>query len=196
MTIWRRGVAVLVAVLVSEPAFAAAGPAPSDTWLGLPRWVWLLANLVIFWGLLIRLAGPGVRRYLDQRAERIAADLRDAETKRSETETMRSDLERTLEDMRREVAELGRRAEAAGNLERDSVLERAAHEQAQLALQTRLEIETRTAQAKAEMRRFAALLAAKLAGERLLRTLSAEDRARYFTSGLDLLEREMENAGT
>ena len=61
---WITGAAIAAAI--SLPALANEG-GEAATFLGLPRWVWLWLNLLLFLGILGYFIVPGIRRFLDGR---------------------------------------------------------------------------------------------------------------------------------
>lgn len=174
----------------SSPVLAAAGPSLSDTWLGIPRWVWLTVNLFIFWGLIFRFAGPPIKRYLDQRAETIASDLAEARRQRAEVVQLHDSLDAKIEEIRGEMEEMVRRSEEAAERDREEILAQAERDRERLLQQTRDEVEHRVTQARHELRREAAALATRLAAERIEREIGDGDRRRLFDVSLQKLEGE------
>ena len=155
----------LVLALVASPALAAGGGPPlTATWLGLPRWVWATLNLVVFWGVLLRIVLPMVRNYLDARGKSI-----------------------------REELELARRqrAEAEGQRERERILEQAALDRDKIVQQTGDEITIRLSQAKTELVELTARLAAELAEAEVKRRITPEDRRRIFETSLTRLREKV-----
>ncbi len=189
---WGRILGPFLLALAATPAAhaSAGGPPLTDTWLGLPRWLWLTFNLIIFWGALIYYAGPPLRRFLTQRSERISTELDEARQQRVEAEQMASTLEGKLDQLRAEMDELIERGAASAERERQEILERAELDKERLLEQTRDEITHRVAVAKQELRRDAAHLAAKLATDRLSAELGPEDRRRLFDESLVRFDRE------
>lgn len=192
MRLWRSGrkrtVAAVTATLAAAatPAFAATGTG-GDTWLGLPVWVWAWGNLLVFWGILVRFAGPFVRDFFVQRRQRIRADLERAALQRREAEEMRTSLTRQLAELHAEVDRLRAESEAQGQRERQEILAQAERDRERVVEQTRAEIEQRVKRARQELIQLSADLAAELARERLEREITPEDRRRLVDRGLELL---------
>lgn len=186
---------VLCAAALSGPALAATGgPSLTDTWLGVPRWVWLTLNLVIFWGGIFYFAGPAIRRFLDQRAEGIAQSLAHARSQRADAESMRASLQGRIDELVREMAELEARAEREAEHERAEMLAQAEREKERLLAQTRDVIEQRVEEARRALRRHAAELATRLVAEQLQGRLAEGDQKRLFEENLQRLDREIQEA--
>ena len=181
---------IAAAVSLAEPALAAEVGGGRTHFLGLPMWVWLTANLVVFWGLIFKFAGAPVSAYLTARAERIAEAARVAGQQRQDAAELKSSLEAKIEELRGEVDALIEHSRHAAEQEKQEILEQAEEEKARLLAQTRDEINSRVAVAKEDLRREAAALATKLATEQLTSTLGAADRDRLFDEALARLEKE------
>lgn len=183
--------AIALLFAASPLAAAGAGPALTDTWLGLPRWVWAILNLLIFWGVLLRLIVPTARDYLDKRRRSIREELELARRQRAEAEGMRDQLARELELLKSEMAEAAAQSEAEGERERQRILEQAAQDRERIVQQTGAEITNRLGQAKIELVELTARLAAELAEEEVKRQITPEDRRRIFDSSLARLREKV-----
>ena len=130
--------ALLTAALlaaVSLPALAneeGSGHEP-ETFLGLPRWVWLWANLLLFLGILGYFIVPGVRQFLESRSKEIADNLERARTQQEEARRMRQDLSNQIESLHREMDDLVKRTESDAEREREEILAQAERESNDLA---------------------------------------------------------------
>ena len=170
-------------------AEAEHGGGHADTWMGLPRTLILFVNLAIFLGVLGWFGGPPIVRFLEDKQREMQRALADAKKQREEAATMESRLAAQIADLRREVDEIAVRAQREGERERQEILADAEHERQRLAQQARNEMEHGLARARQELTAHAARLAAGLAGERLERGLTADDRRRLFRDNLARLER-------
>ena len=81
------GTALVAAV--SLPALANESGGEAATFLGLPRWLWLWLNLLLFLGILGYFIVPGIRRFLDGRSKEIASNLERARTQQEEARRMK-----------------------------------------------------------------------------------------------------------
>ena len=70
----------LVVLLTSLPVLAAEEAAHEpETFLGLPKWIWMTANLALFLWLLARFLAPPILSALDDRAKEIRDSLAKAQ---------------------------------------------------------------------------------------------------------------------
>ena len=182
------GVGALLFVVVARPA--AAEVDPSATWLGLPTWIWMLANLVIFFGILGYLLAPPITRFLEERGRRIRAELDEARERRAEAADLQKSLGAKIAELESQIDEILERADREGHHERDAILAQAEREKERLLSQAEGEIQHRLDQARQELKDFTAELAADLARERLENDLDPDARKRLFRRNLDRLERE------
>jgi F-type H+-transporting ATPase subunit b len=185
-------IGALLLAAVSLPALAneeSGGHEPA-TFLGLPRWVWLWANLLLFLGILGYFIVPGVRGFLDSRSKEIASNLERARTQQEEARRMKQELSGQIETLRREMDELVKRTEADAEREREDILAQAERERERLLQQTQQEIELRTGLARKELQRYAAELASTLARERIEREVDPKRLERLFDESLGRLKSE------
>lgn len=177
--------ALLAALFATAPAFAAADP--SAPFLGLPAWVWMLANLLLYFGLLFYFLGPPITRFLEARARRIEEELTEARERRAEAEELRSGLGSKVAALEVQIEELRARAESEGKKEHDAIREQSEREKERMMAQAQVEIDHRLAQARQELERYTAALAAKLARERIESDLGPAERKAIFRRNLNRL---------
>lgn len=178
-----------LAAMVSLPALANE-EGEAATFLGLPRWLWLWLNLLLFLGVLGYFLVPGIRRFLDSRSKEIETSLERARTQQEEARRMKEDLSGQIEKLRREMEELVKRTESDAEREREEILAQADRERERLLQQTQEEIVLRTGLARKELQRYAAELASQLARERIEREVDPAKQERLFAESLANLERE------
>ena len=179
---------VATVLVVAAPAYAApAGGA--DTFLGVPRSVALLVNLVVLLGGIGWFAGPAVVRFLEDKQREVQHSLADASRQREEVAQMEGRLAAQIAALRAEVDEIAARAKREGERERQEILADAERERQRLGQQARSEMEQGLAHARQELTAHAARLAAGLAEQRLASGLTADDRKRLFRDNLARLER-------
>lgn len=177
---------VVAALLAARPAAAAADP--FATWLGLPAWIWMLANLVIFFGVLGYYLGPPIARFLEARGRRIHEELAEARERRTEAAELQATLGTKVAALEAQIDEILERAETEGRREHDAILEQAERDKERLLAQAQGEIDHRVTQARQELKDFTAELSARLAREQLERELGPQDRRRIFRRNLSRLE--------
>lgn len=184
-----RAAAVLALLAAARPAAAAADP--TATFLGLPAWIWMLANLVLFFGALGYFLGPPITRFLESRGRRIDEELEEARERRAEAAALTAGLGDQVARLEEQIRELLERAEAEGRREHDALLAQAEAEAERLLAQARGEIDHGVAQARQELERYTAALAARLAREQLEREVGPAEKKRLFRANLARLEREV-----
>jgi F-type H+-transporting ATPase subunit b len=172
------------------PIFASEEGGESATFLGLPRWIWLWLNLLLFLGILGYFLVPTIKQFLESRSREIETNLERARTQQDEARRMKADLSGQIETLRREMDELVRRTEADAEREREEILAQAERERERLLSQTQQEVALRVVQARKELQRYAAELAATLARERIEREVDPQELNRLFDENLARLERE------
>ena len=193
----RRPILLLCALLCfSLPLFGAEeehgeehGP---ETFLGLPTWIWMSANLLLFLGLLAKFVGIPISGLLETRAKSIAEDLRRAQKQRREAEEMKASLEVQVGALEKELDEVLTRAGEDGETERKEILAQAERERSRLLEQAQEEIELRISQAKVELTEHTARLAAELARQKLSSSIEPEDLDRLFDDNLSRLESKIQ----
>jgi len=173
---------------VAQPAAAAADP--FATWLGLPAWIWMLANLILFFGVLGYYLTPPIARFLEERGRQIHEELEEARERRSEASDLQSSLGARVAELEQQIGELLERAEHEGRREHEEILAQAEREKERLLAQAEGEIEHRVEQARQELKDYTTELAARLARERLESQLGPEERRDLFRRNLSRLERE------
>jgi F-type H+-transporting ATPase subunit b len=155
---------------------------------GVPKWMILSFNLVVFFGILVYFAGPAVIQLLEEKGRDVRHALAEAERQRKEAEEMASRLAAQVEELRHEMDELLARADREGEKDRQEILAQAEEEGKRLRMGAQQEIRHRLEQARQELTRHAVELASRLAEERMSEELTAEDRARLFRENLSRME--------
>jgi F-type H+-transporting ATPase subunit b len=164
------------------------GGGHADTWLGLPRPIFLTINLILFFGILVRFAGPALVRFVEEKQREIQHALAEAGRQRTEAAQMETRLAGQIAELRREVEELAARSEREAERERVEILAEAERERQRLEAAARNEIEQGLLQAQQRLTAHAATLATRLAEERISGGLTREDRKRLFRENLAKLE--------
>ena len=156
--------------------------------LGIPTWVWQLANLVLFLVVLLyfvaRPMSEGFRKRQMEVEERRAA----AEKHRAEVQRLSDEIRQRTSRLESEMEEIRKDGVREGEALRAELQQRARDEAARVETRAGEEIERRLAEAKAELRREAAALTAKQAEEILTRSITDEDRGRLVRDSVDRLK--------
>ena len=184
--------AALLAALLSPTLLASEGGEGSDTFLGLPRWIWLWANLLLFLGVLGYFVVPPIRSFLETRAKGIREDLERSRQQRQDAENMKASLEGQIGELKQEMDEILTRAEADAHREREEILAQAELERERLLTRTQEEIRLRVDQAREELTAHTARIAADLARQQIQDEIEPSDLDRIFDDSVTRLEREVE----
>jgi len=188
---FRRVVVFAAAALFLVAALpAAASEDPFEPWLGLPSWIWMLANLFIFFGILGYILGPPITKFLEDRARGIREELDEARERRAQASNLQASLGPKIAELEAQIDEILERAGHDGQHEHDEILAQAEREKERLLAQADGEIQHRVDMARQELKDFTAGLAADLARERLESELGPAERRKVLLRNLDRLERE------
>jgi len=183
----RRGTVLLglptpLLLLAAEEGAEHAGKV-----LGLPAWLWQLANLVLFFAVLIYFVARPLATAFRNRQLRVEESLNQARERRAEAAKFEAEIHERMGRLEREVAEIRAQGVAEGENGRRALFERADQEADRVRRESQEEIERRLAAAKAELREAAAGLTASGAKEILSREITEEDRRRLLTDSVTRL---------
>jgi len=181
----KQLLATLVLVCGALPAWAAGEG--GGGFLGLPSLFWKVANLIVFFGLLVYLLVRSLSRFFRARAEQIASHMKEAARQQQEAERLRSEMETRVAALSGEIAALKERLQRDGERERQALAHQGEEEAARMVAQIGQEAARRVEEARRELASEAATVASELALELLQRELTAEDRERIFRTTLERL---------
>ena len=156
--------------------------------LGLPLWIWQLANLALFFGLLAYFVGRPLAQAFRKRQEEVAARGLEAQRLRAEAERLSAEIRERLSKLDLELADVRARGAAEGETERAALVARADGEAERVRRESIEEIERRLAAAHEALRQAAADLVASSAREIVEREITQEDRRRLLEEGVARLE--------
>jgi F-type H+-transporting ATPase subunit b len=172
----------LLALLAPESEEHAA------TFLGLPMWLWQLANLILFLGLLAYFVARPLAQAFRKRQDEVRQRLQKAEQLRAEAVRLEADIHERLSKLDRELEEIRARGIAEGETERAALLETAEREAERVLRESTEEIDRRLAFARDNLKKAAADLVASSARELVAGQITDEDRRRLLQESLDSLE--------
>ena len=185
----RASLVALTAFLCAAPLLAQEGEHAAEPFFTTHRLFWLI-NLVVFFAILFKVAGPAIVRFLEEKQAQIAHDRSEADRRQAEAQSMEARIAAQIAELRREVEELAARAARDGERERDEMLAEAGRECERIRASVHTEIAQGVRHARQELTAHAAQLAASLAGRRLESGLTREDRKRLFRDNLERLGRK------
>jgi len=156
--------------------------------LGLPLWIWQLLNLGLFLGVLLYFVARPLGDAFRRRQLDIEQRRREAEKQRASVERLASDIRERTAKVEREIEEIRQQGIADGQEARQALAAKADEEAGRIRKEAEEEIDRRVVAARDELRRTAADVAGKTAGEILMREITAADRERLLADGVSRLK--------
>jgi F-type H+-transporting ATPase subunit b len=156
--------------------------------LGLPLWIWQVANLALFFALLAYFVARPLAQAFRKRQEEVAARGREAERLRGEAARLGAEIRERLSKLDFELSDVLARGTAEGEAERAALVARANGEAERVKKESIEEIERRLAAAHEALRQAAADLVASSAREIVAREITEDDRRRLLEEGVARLE--------
>lgn len=176
--------------LTASTALAALSEEAEEAakFLGLPLWIWQLANLVLFVGVLLYFVAKPLGAAFRQRQLQIEERRKEAEKKRASVENLASEIRARTAAIERDIEEIRAQGRADGEEAQRSLAARADAESERIRREAGEEIERRLVAARAELRRTAAALTASSATEVIAREITPADRERLLEDSVARLE--------
>jgi F-type H+-transporting ATPase subunit b len=158
--------------------------------LGLPLWLWQLANLALFLGVLLYFVARPMAAMFRQRQLDVEKRLAEAKALREEAAQLGAQVKERMSRLDGEIAEIRARGHADGETEQAALAERADREVERVRKEAEQEISRRLVSAKAELRKTAADLTAGVAHEMLAAQITDDDRRRLLDESVARLASE------
>jgi len=162
----------------------------ASRFLGLPLWIWQLANLVLFLGVLLYFVARPLAAMFRQRQLDVEKRLTEAKALREEAAQLGAQVKERLSRLDQEIEEIRSRGRADGETERAALTERADREVERVRKEAEEEIGRRLASAKQELRKTAAALTAGVAHDMLSAQITDDDRRRLLDESVARLGKE------
>jgi F-type H+-transporting ATPase subunit b len=162
----------------------------ASKFLGLPLWIWQLANLVLFLGVLLYFVARPLAAMFRQRQLDVEKRLTEAKALREEAVQLGAQVKERLSRLDHEIEEIRSRGRADGETERAALTERADREVERVRKEAEEEIGRRLASAKQELRKTAADLTAGVAHDMLSAQITDDDRRRLLDESVARLGKE------
>lgn len=137
-----------------------------------------VVNFAILGGVLFYFLKSPISAYLVSRATHIRQDLVTASETRAAAAAQLADIDKKMQALPAELEALKARGAEDVKAEQARIAQAAAAERERLIAQTHREIEARLRMARRDLTEHAAVLAIKLAEERIKRTITPEDQLR------------------
>ena len=169
------------ALLLAEPSETAEG------FLGLPMWIWQLANLAAFLGVLGYFVARPLAQAFRRRQQAVEDRIVQGRKQREEAARLETEIHERMAQLDRDLADVLARGLAEGEEARAGLIRKADEEAERVRREAEEEIARRLAFAKEELRRTAADLIAAAATERLSAEITEEDRRRLLGEAVESL---------
>jgi F0F1-type ATP synthase membrane subunit b/b' len=167
---------------------AGEGAEHAGKLLGIPQWIWQLANLALFIAVLVYFIARPLTEAFRKRQIEVEKRLQEARERRAEAARFESQIRERMERLEQEIEEIRRQGLAEGESARSALDLRAKEEAERIRKESEDEIERRIAAAKEELRLTAAGLMASAARDIVSREITEEDRRRLLSESVSRLK--------
>lgn len=167
-------------ILTLLAAAEEEGEHAAETFLGLPLWIWQLANLVLFLGVLLYFVARPLAAAFRKRQVEVEERLKEAEKRRAEAGRLESEIRARMARLDSEIAEIRAHGVAEGEVEKGELFARADVDAERVRREAEEEISRRLDAAKDELRRAAADLTSSTARDLVAAQITEEDRRRLL----------------
>lgn len=205
----RRVLFILLLMLVAAAAIHAQPANPADVahgsekvsaesahheaegepkFLGLPTWIWKVANMLIFIGALVYFLKSPISNALNDRKANIQRAAEEAKTRRAKSDQIASDIQARLAQLEDEIKTIHERAQQEGERQRRELIVAAEAEAQKILAQARAEVDNRLKNARHELTEYAGQLASERAEQILRDRITADDQKKLFDESLREVE--------
>jgi F-type H+-transporting ATPase subunit b len=164
----------------AHPGEDTGGPHEGPKFLGLPAWIWKLANMLLFIGVLAWLLGGPAKKFFGDRNGQIRGAAEEAKTRRAKADQLASDIQARLTQIEADVRAIHERAEAEGERQRRELKEAADAEAQRILANARAEVDNRLKHARHELTEYAGELAAQRAEQIVREQITPADQKKIF----------------
>jgi F-type H+-transporting ATPase subunit b len=168
----------------TEEPHSGGGGHTEKHYFGIPGWILKIANMVLFIGVLVWLAGGPVKKAFAERTEAIRTASIEARERREKADRMAGDIQARLAAIETEVRAIHERAAAEGERQKRELMAAAEAESQKMLAAARNEVENRLKHARTELTEFAGQLASKRAEEILREKITEQDQKNLFQESL------------
>ena len=168
----------------AHPGEDVGGPHEGPKFLGLPAWIWKLANMALFFGLLVWLLGGPAKKFFADRNGQIRGAADEAKARRAKADQLASDIQARLTQIEADVEAIHERAEAEGERQRRELTEAAKAEAQRILATARAEVDSRLKHARHELTEYAGELAAQRAEQIVREKITESDQKRIFNESV------------
>jgi F-type H+-transporting ATPase subunit b len=154
------------------------------TYFGIPGWILKIANVILFIGVLVYLAGGPVKKAFGERTQAIRQASVEAKERREKADRMAGDIQARLAAIEAEVRAIHERAAIEGERQKRELMAAAEAESQKMLTSARNEVDNRLKHARKELTEFAGQLATQRAEEILREKITEQDQRNLFQESL------------
>jgi F-type H+-transporting ATPase subunit b len=151
---------------------------------GIPTWIWKLANMVVFIGVLVYFVKGPIGEAFRAKGLQIRAAAEEAKARRLKADQLAADIQDRLTAIQKEVAAIAERAHVEGERQKRELMAAAEAEGAKILASARMEVDNRLKAARKELTEFAGDLAADRAEAILRSAMTDADQKKLFRESL------------
>lgn len=168
----------------AHPGEAHGNQEEEPKFLGLPAWIFKLANMLLFIGLLGYFLGGPIKRALAERHQNIQRAAEEARTRRQKADQIAGDIQARLALLEDEIKTIHDRALQEGERQRRELIAAAEAEAQKILGQARAEVDNRLKNARHELTEYAGQLASERAEQILRERITPADQTKLFNESL------------
>jgi F-type H+-transporting ATPase subunit b len=172
----------------AHPGEEHGGPHEEPKFLGLPYWIWKLANMLLFFGFLAYLLGGPIKRAFADRTVAIQRAAEEARERRAKADQMAADIQERLVRVEGELQAIRDRAQSEGERQKRELIAAAEAEAKKIIANAKSEVDNRLRHARTELTDYAGELAAQRAEQILREKITPEDQRKLFEESLSEVE--------
>lgn len=199
----KRGLFILLLLLILPVTIHAQADNPTDIahgsekesaeaahhdagekFLGLPTWIWKVANMLIFLGALVYFLKTPISNALADRKAGIQRAAEEAKARRAKSDQIASDIQARLAQLEDEIKNIHERAQQEGERQRRELIAAAETEAKKILAQAQAEVDNRLKNARHELTEYAGQLASERAEQILRDRITPDDQKKLFDESL------------
>ena len=155
---------------------------------GLPTWVWKIANMLLFIGVLAYFLGGPIKNALANRRQSILTAAEEARQRRLKADQIATDIQARLSQLEEEIKNIHERAQQEGERQQRELIAAAEVEAKKILAQARAEVDNRLKNARHELTEYAGELASERAEQILRERITPDDQTKLFKESLHEVE--------
>jgi len=173
---------------VAHPNEEHGGHNEEPKFLGLPAWIWKIANMLLFIGLLVYFLKGPISGALADRHQSIQRAAEEARLRRQKSDQIANDIEARLALLEDEIQSIRERAVQEGKRQKEEMIAAAEAEAQKILTQARAEVDNRLKNARHELTEYAGQLASQRAEQLLRERITDDDQKKLFDQSVREVE--------